>query len=143
MKFVVRKGSLYLVLIVTALLVLSDSLDALMRGKDAAIFRQFADASPEISAADYVALISISLIINTLIPVTYAIYQYFSLRFAGQSSLARAVWGILLIGALAMRLLGINLSSLFAILSSVCLAVLFIHHILMKSAVNRERSSTR
>lgn len=142
MKFVIRNRSLYVVLGVTALLVLADSLDALMHGKDAAIFEQFASTNPGISPADYTALVSITLIFSLLIPVSYAVYQFFSRRFGGQASLTRVIWGILLIGALALRLLRLNLSSVFSLISLACLAVLFVHHLLMKSA-HDERSHPR
>lgn len=143
MKFLVRKKSLYVILILTAVLVLADSLDALMRGKDAAMYRQFAETRGHVSEGDYVALVAISFLVGILVPVGYAVYQYVSLRFSGQAPLTRVIWGILLFGALALRALGLTLASVLSLIAFLCLLVLFIHHLLMKSAANGERSAIR
>ena len=140
MKFVPSKSSLYVVLITTAILVLSDSLDALMRGKDSTLFARFEAVNQGLGVADYVALVAISLLAGVLVPVTYALYQTLSLRFSGQSKLSRWMWGVLLLGAFVLRALAFDLSSIFFLLSLAASGGLVIHHFIMKPQANGERS---
>lgn len=141
MKFVIAKHSLYVVLITTAFLVLSDSLDALMRGKDNTLFLRFAAANQGMKVADYVALVAISLLAGVLVPVIYAIYQVWSVRLSGQSKISRLTWGVLLLGAVVLRAVAFNPASVFYLISLAASGLLFLHHIFMKSEVNGERSA--
>ncbi len=142
MKFLLGKSSLYIILISTAVLVLSDSLDALMRGKDSTLFARFAEANQGLAVADYVALVAISLLAGVLVPVTYAVYQTLSVRFSGQSRISRLMWGVLLLGAFVLRAVAFDLSSVFYLISLAASGVLFINHVMMKSQVNGERSES-
>lgn len=136
MKFTIRKTSLFLIMITTAVCVLSDALGALMRGKDSEAFLQAQAANPELLPGDYLALIAISMLAGLLVPVAYAVYQIFSVYRRGQSRMARAIWGVLLAGTLALRLLSLDLHSIFSLISGACLVALFIHHLSMKPAAD-------
>lgn len=133
-KFMIRKTSLFFVMITTAICVLSDALDALMRGKDSEAFLLAQAAEPGLLPGDYLALIAISMLAGLLVPVAYAVYQIISLYRRGQSRMARAIWGVLLAGTLALRLLSLDLYSVFSLISGVCIVALFIHHLSMKPA---------
>ena len=130
------KGIFYTIVILCATIILSNSIDAIIRAKDIDLFNMWInDVSQKIDTVNqsreqlystYLTMCLSNFFVRVVTPMGLAINSYFSFIKLGVSKLFVSIWTVLLIGLFAFTLIGQSLNSIFFIISSVCYVVLVV-----------------
>ena len=117
-------------LILVSIFVLTASLESLMLVKDLSLYREWAQAiGSRANFGDYKALISIQLIFNLIIPLSYSIYIYLANKKIGYSGISRWLWILLLFYSVIMKVFEMRIRSVFWYAQLIALIVLLIINI--------------
>lgn len=131
----IPKKKYYIILILTSIIILSISLESLIRVKDLSLFNDWV-TSNEISISSdyeyrdafnsYLVLVLITMFVKIVIPVALSIHSYFAYTRIGINKLFVFIWSVLLLGGLAYEIIGFNLSSIFFYISIIIYLALII-----------------
>ncbi len=142
------KSKFYLILVFTSLLILSISLESIIRVKDISIFENWLNANNFSPTSDmeveeafnsYISLILTSMFLKLTIPMILSIHSYFSYRSIGINKLFVFIWTILLLGGLAYEIIGLNIASIFFYINIIFYLILIITILSLNSHINQSR----
>ncbi len=116
------KSKFYLIIIFTSIIIMSISLESIIRAKDLHLFQNWmytnnieltSDLDYGHAFSSYIVFILSTMFMKILLPGALSIHSYFAYTRLRINRLFIFIWSVLLLGGLAYELIGYNLGSIF------------------------------
>lgn len=120
-----HRRQLTVLLALCAALIIVASLEALVLANPEA-YKLWLSINPEGSASEYSSLVLAVFIVDILVPVSLALYTFFSIKKLGTPPLYRLIWGAIVFLAGIRRLLMFQIESLLWYLALALWLLLFL-----------------
>ncbi len=104
---------LKIVLIISLLIILFASLEALMNGKSIEAYNSYMEVFSNHSFSDYLNFILLSYIFNIIEPIIISLYLYFTYNKIKPNSLYKIVFGGMILIKIVNKVLSFNIGSIF------------------------------
>ena len=104
---------LKIVLIISLLIILFASLEALMNGKSIEAYNSYMEVFSNHSISDYLNFILLSYIFNIIEPIIISLYLYFTYNKIKPNSLYKIVFGGMILIKIVNKVLSFNIGSIF------------------------------
>jgi len=130
-----HKSKFYLILIFTSLIILSISIESLIRVKDISIFESWiktnnisftSDYELDQAFNSYISFILTTMFLKLTIPMALSIHSYFAYTRIRINKLFVFIWTVLLLGGLAYEIVGFNIVSVFFYINIITYIILII-----------------
>lgn len=130
-----HKSKFYLILIFTSLIILSISIESLIRVKDISIFESWVKTNNISLTSDYeldqafnsyISFILTTMFLKLTIPMALSIHSYFAYTRIRINKLFVFIWTVLLLGGLAYEIVGFNIVSVFFYINIITYIILII-----------------
>ena len=145
MKAIIRlpEKKLYIILILCALLIFSNSLETMVRIKDLDIYEDWLEHYKTLDEYDeskdsyevYKGVYLNLFILKVLVPVGLGLYSFLMYKYMGINLLSIVVWVLLLIGGLVSNIFELQLGSIFYYINIVVYLALIVVVISLNSTI--------
>lgn len=144
----IPKSKYYLILVVTSIIILSISLESILRAKDISLFENWLDINNIIIVDDYdlnqgfnlyIVLILSNMFLKIIIPASLSIYSYFAYTRIRINKLFIFIWTVLLLGGLAYELISFNIASIFFYINIIAYISLILTIVSLDSLIDRSK----
>ncbi|HHX67320.1 MAG TPA: hypothetical protein GX708_04600 [Gallicola sp.] len=121
------------ILILSGIIILSESLQVLMAVKDLNYFELYKETlGNNITYDEFVTIGLLGYLQGVLIPIILSIYTFFTYKKIKVNWLYKAVWVLLLLSSLIMKIMGFFIGSIFFYISIISTFLLLIYILLIK-----------
>lgn len=121
-----RKKFLSKILIVSALIILNFSLEAMMMAKDPSVFDTVSKLKPGLSYDDFLNSIIFSLFTKVINPITISLYTFFTIKKYGVNKTYKLFFGAMTIISIVNLFFTFSLGSVFYYLGLILNIILLI-----------------
>ena len=108
-----RNKFLLKILIISALIILNFSLEAMMMAKDASVFTTISKINPELSYDDFLNSIIFSLFIKVINPITISLYTFFTIEKYGINKTYKLFFGAMTLISIVNLFFSFSIGSVF------------------------------
>ena len=108
-----RNKFLLKILIISALIILNFSLEAMMMAKDASVFTTISKITPELSYDDFLNSIIFSLFIKVINPITISLYTFFTIKKYGINNTYKLFFGAMTLISIVNLFFSFSIGSVF------------------------------
>lgn len=121
-----REKFLLKILIVSALIILNFSLEAMMMAKDPSVFDTISKLKPELSYDDFLNSIIFSLFTKVINPITISLYTFFTIKKYGVNKTYKLFFGAMTLISIVNLFFTFSLGSVFYYLGLILNIILLI-----------------
>ena len=114
-----RNKFLLKILIISALIILNFSLEAMMMAKDPSVFTTISKINPELSYDDFLNSIIFSLFIKVINPITISLYTFFTIKKYGINKTYKLFFGAMTLISIVNLFFSFSIGSVFYYLGPV------------------------